>query len=199
MTDSAAKTDGDPLLRSTELMNADDTALLVVDVQEKLIGSIRDNERVVWNIRRLLDGADTLGVSVAGTEQYPQGLGATVEPIASRLSARPTKMAFSCGACGEVFADWQQRGIHRILVTGIEAHVCVQLSALDLLGAGFRVYVATDAVGSRYLHDYEVALRRLEASGAVLTTAEAALFEWCVQAGTPQFKAISALAKEQGP
>jgi nicotinamidase-related amidase len=83
-----------------------------------------------------------------------------------------------------------------VLVAGIEAHVCVQQTVLDLLAEGFRVYVAADAIGSRHAIDLDIALRRLEASGAVLTTTEAALFEWCEVAGTPEFKQISALVRE---
>ena len=88
-------------------------------------------------------------------------------------------------------------GIHRVLVCGIETHVCVQQTVLDLLAAGFQVLVAVDAVSSRFAIDHETALRRMEASGALLTTTEAALFEWCGEAGKAEFKEISKLAKEK--
>jgi isochorismate hydrolase len=86
-----------------------------------------------------------------------------------------------------------------VLLCGIETHVCVGQTALDLLAAGFRVYIAVDAVAARSTLDHETALRRMESSGAVLTTTEAALFEWCIRAGTPEFRQISALAKELPP
>ena len=86
-----------------------------------------------------------------------------------------------------------------MLVCGIETHVCIQQTALDLAAAGFGVYVAVDAVGTRHAVDQETALRRMESAGIVLTTTEAAMFEWCSQAGTPEFKQISALAKESPP
>ena len=187
------------LPRSPELMSRDDTALLVVDVQEKLIPHIRDNRRVVWNIRRLLDGARSLGLPAAATEQYPQGLGATVAPLAERLGEIPPKLSFSCGQCGALFQPWVDAGRHKILVSGIEAHVCVLQTVLDLLHDGFRVYVAVDAVGSRQKQDYEIALRRIEMAGAVLTTTESTLFEWCGEAGTPEFKQISLLVREDPP
>jgi nicotinamidase-related amidase len=180
-------------------MSADDTGLLVVDVQEKLIGLIPGHERLVWNIRRLLDGAKILGVCAAGTEQYPQGLGKTVSELAERLPAIPDKVCFSCGACGDIFHQWDERGISRVLVAGIEAHVCVQQTVLDLLAHGRRVYVAADAIGSRFEIDYQIALRRMESAGATLTTTEAALFEWCQRSGTPQFKQISQLVRETPP
>lgn len=183
--------------RSPEMMNPDDTGLLVVDVQEKLIAVQAEGERVVWNVRRLLDGAKLLGVHSASTEQYPEKLGPTVADLANRLPASPaSKLAFSCRTCDEIFAAWRAAGIHRVLVCGIETHVCVQQTVLDLLSAGFQVNVAVDAVSSRFAIDHEVALRRMEASGALLTTTEAALFEWCNEAGTEVFKGISKLAKE---
>ncbi|MBN1852528.1 MAG: isochorismatase family protein [Pirellulales bacterium] len=188
-----------PLLRSTELMRAGQTGLLVVDIQEKLIPHILDHARIVWNARRLIDGALTLGVAIAATEQYPRGLGKTVEPLASKLpGVLPDKVAFSCGACGGIFTDWKKAGIHYVLVCGIETHVCVQQTALDLLAAGFRVYLAVDAIGARGWVDHEIALRRMESAGATLTTTEAALFEWCEKAGTAEFQTISQLVKERG-
>jgi nicotinamidase-related amidase len=185
--------------RSPELMSRQDSALLVVDVQDKLIGLIPGHERIVWNIRRLIDGAKILGVATAATEQYPQGLGPTTQVLRERLGEIPSKLAFSCGGCPQVFDELQKRGVWKILVAGIEAHVCVQQTVLDLLADGFNVYVAVDAVGSRHAIDRETALRRLDSAGATLTTTEAALFEWCEIAGTPEFKQISALVLEAGP
>jgi nicotinamidase-related amidase len=189
-----------PLPRSPELMRADDTVLLVVDAQEKLLAIIPGAERIVWNCRRLIDGARILGVRSAATEQNPEKLGPLAASLRERLEdSAPSKMAFSCGACGELFDAWRSAGVERVLLCGIETHVCIQQTALDLLAAGYRVYVAADAVGSRGPLDYDVALRRMESSGAVITTTEAALFEWCERAGTDKFRQISALAKESPP
>lgn len=185
--------------RSPELMSADNTALLVIDVQERLIPHIADHKRIVWNIRRLIDAATILGVRVVGTEQYPKGLGPTVPVLAERLGTLPEKLMFSCRECWNLFNELKNQGIRNLLVTGIETHVCVQQTVLDFLGQGWHVYVAADAVGSRHRIDYEIALRRMEVSGAVLTTTEAALFEWCVRAGTDQFKKISRLVQESLP
>jgi nicotinamidase-related amidase len=187
------------LPRSPELMSRRDSALLVVDVQGKLIGLIPGHQRIIWNIRRLIDGAKILSLPVAATEQYPQGLGPTTPELAERLGEIPSKLAFSCGGCPQIFQDFQQRGVFKILVVGIEAHVCVQQTVLDLLADGFNVYVAVDAVGSRFDIDYQTALRRMDSSGATLTTTEAALFEWCEVSGTPEFKQISALVRESPP
>jgi nicotinamidase-related amidase len=188
-----------PFHRSLELMSTTDTGLLVIDMQEKLLKLIAGHERVTWNCRRLLDGAKLLGMAIAGTEQYPQGLGPTTPVLAERMGALPAKRLFSARECESIFHDWRDRGIFKVLVCGIEAHVCVQQTVLDLLSEGFRTFVAVDAVGSRSPLDAEVAIRRLNASGATITTTEAALFEWCATASHPQFKAISGLVKETGP
>jgi len=180
-------------------MSAGNTALLVVDVQAKLIRAIAGHERMAWNCRRLIDGAKTLGLPVVGTEQYPQGLGPTVPELAERLGPLPSKLSFSCGGCSEIFESLRAQGMFNLLVCGIETHVCVQQTVLDLLADGWRVYVAVDAVGSRFEIDHHTALRRIESSGATLTTTEAALFEWCESANHPEFKRISQLAREEGP
>ena len=187
------------LLRSPELMSRHDTALLVVDVQEKLLPLIPGQAPMVWNVRRLIDGAKLLGLPVLATEQYPKGLGHTPPELAQRLGTIPEKLTFSCGECGELFEGLPERGVHRVLVCGIETHVCVQQTVFDLLAAGLRVYVAADAVAARGQIDHDTALRRMDSAGATLTTTEAALFEWCATAAAPEFKEISKLVQETGP
>jgi nicotinamidase-related amidase len=177
-------------------MFAGDTALLVIDMQEKLIPAIPDGKRVVWNARRLLDGAKILGLPIIGTEQYPQGLGPTVPELAERLGSLPSKTTFSGGGCPGLFTDLEQKGIGKVLLTGVETHVCVLQTTLDLLAAGWSVFVAVDAVGSRFEIDHVTALDRMNCAGATLTTTESALFEWCAVSGTPEFKQISRLARE---
>ena len=191
--------DVNSLARSPELMNRNDTALLVVDMQAKLLPLIPGHARIIWNIRRLIDGAKILGVPFAATEQYPQGLGPTTAELARLLGSIPAKTAFSCGECGQIFTAWRDLGIWKILVCGIETHVCVGQTVHDLLGEGFNVYVAADAVGARGQMDHDIALRRMDSAGATLTTTEAALFEWCSRSGSPEFKQISQLVREQPP
>jgi nicotinamidase-related amidase len=187
------------LSRSPELMNRDDAALLVVDMQAKLLPLIVGHPRLIWNVRRLIDGAKILGVPIAATEQYPEGLGPTQAELAQRLGEVPAKLAFSACECGEIFTGWRDKGIWKILVCGIETHVCVGQTVHDLLAEGFRVYVAADAVGARGQIDHDISLRRMDSAGATLTTTEAALFEWCGRAGSPEFKQISQLVREKPP
>ncbi len=174
-----------------------ETVLLVVDVQEKLMVKIPTAPTMVRNIAFLLDAAKLLGVETAATEQYPRGLGPTVPPLAERLPHRPDKVAFSSCAVAGLVDGFRQRGRSRVLLVGIETHVCVLNTALDLLQAGLRVYLAVDALGSRYALDHETALRRLEQAGAILTTAETAVFEWLGGAQHVHFKQISALVQER--
>jgi nicotinamidase-related amidase len=185
--------------RSPELMNRDDTALLVVDMQVKLLAVVPDNRRIVWNVRRLLDAATALGLPIAATEQYPDKLSPTVPELKERIGAAPDKKAFSACVCGEIFEPWRAAGRFRVLVCGIETHVCVMQTALDLTAAGFEVYVAVDACGARQAIDHATALRRMESAGVILTTTESAMFEWCSTSEAPEFKKISALAKEKAP
>jgi nicotinamidase-related amidase len=178
-------------------MSSEDTGLLVIDVQEKLIPLIPTAERMIRNVSFLVDAAGKLGMTVQATEQYPKGLGATVSALAAKLPPRPEKMAFSCCAIPEVVEGFRRAGCPRVLLAGIETHVCVQQTALDLLSLDFRVYIAVDAVASRAAADHDWALRRLERAGAVLTTSESAVFEWVGVAGTSQFKEISRLVQER--
>ena len=190
-----------PIERSPRLMSTLDTGLLVVDVQTKLLRVIPDQERIIWNLGRLIRAARILKVQTAITEQYPQGLGPTLPALTDLAGVGdvPSKLTFSCRGCPEIFDRWSAAGLARVLVTGIETHVCVQQTALDLLDAGLSVYVAVDATGSRNDLDESVALRRMEAAGAVLTTTESAIFEWTDKAGTPEFKEISKLIREERP
>ena len=154
---------------------------------------------MTWNICRLIRGAQILGIPVAATEQYPEGLGSTVKDISELVDNITSKRAFSCGELGTLFREWSQEGIHKILITGIEAHVCIQQTALDLLAEGFQVYLAIDAISARNPSDAEAALARMETSGATVTTTEAALFEWCATSDCAEFKPISQLVQESPP
>lgn len=178
-------------------MSAGDTGLLVIDVQEKLVPKIHAAAVVIRNTAFLIDAARQLALPVQATEQYPKGLGPTVPELARRLPERADKTAFSCCALPAVAENFRRAARPKIVLAGIETHVCVLHTALDLLAASFQVYIPVDAVGSRFAIDHDTALRRLEQTGAVLTTAETCVFEWIGGAGHPQFKAISRLVQER--
>ncbi len=184
--------------RSSLLLNPDRCQLLVIDVQERLMPAMANGPEIVFNAHRLLNAAAIFGVSVVVSEQYPKGLGPTVESV---LAAVPQgslilqKKAFS--VCGdEGLLEILEGSTLPLVLCGAEAHVCVLQSAMDLLSMGRDVFLVADAVGSRSHRDAEIALRRLDSAGATLTTTEAVLFEWCQSAENRHFKAVSALAKE---
>ncbi len=191
--------DASALPRSPALMSRGDTGLLVVDVQEKLVGLISGHARIIWNIRRLIDAATLLKLPILVTEQYPERLGGTVAELAARLPAPLAKREFSCLGSRELAVQLERQEIGKWLVCGIETHVCVQQTTLDLIAAGYTTYLAVDAVGSRYEIDHHTALRRMDSAGATLTTAEAAMFEWCATSAAGEFRALSALVKELPP
>jgi nicotinamidase-related amidase len=185
--------------RSPELMSHRDTGLLVVDVQTKLMDLMKFRDQIVWNLRRLIDMARALDMPIAATEQYPKGIGPTVPELIDLLPDRPEKLTFSCCGIEDLTEPFRSREVHKILVAGIETHVCVQQTVYDLMAAGFRVFVPADAVGSRFKMDWQIALRRMDSAGATITTTEAALFECCETAEHTAFKQISSLAKQVRP
>lgn len=186
--------------RSPLLMNVDDTAVLVIDAQEKLMPLISNHDEIQTNIIKLLRGAKALGVTTAATEQYPQGLGATVAPIRKELESSeflpiPEKTMFSCRQCEGLLTKLSKSGIQNILLCGIETHICIAQSAIDLMSLGFRTFICADAVGSRNTFDHQLGINRMADSGAVITTTEAAIFEMCMDSKNEAFKTISKLVQ----
>ncbi len=185
-------------LRSPELLHRQSSRLLVVDVQEKLVAALSDSsrERLIANCRFLVEGATLFGVPVVATEQYPKGLGPTAASLAELIAERPAKTQFSaleCTGWGTAAASSEDR--FQVVVAGMESHVCVLQTVLDLLAAGYQTFVVVDAIAGRRDLDHQIALERMANSGATLTTAEAVLFEWCESASAPEFKQLSALVK----
>ena len=185
-------------LRSPELLHRASSRLLIVDVQEKLAAALSESTRtrLVSNCRFLIEGAKLFGVPVAATEQYPQGLGPTVAALAELISERPAKKRFSAVEClGWPTAATATDDRFQVVVAGMETHVCVMQTVLDLLAAGYQTTVVADAVGARGDLDHQTALERMANCGATISTAEAVLFEWCESAAAPEFKQLSALVK----
>jgi nicotinamidase-related amidase len=171
---------------ATRLFRRDQTALVVVDVQDGF-RSYDTFTAVATACGRLVEGAGILGVPILATEQYPKGLKATAPEVGLPEGTQTVEKTVFSGVRADGF---NLAGRNQVLICGIEAHVCVAQTALDLLDRGVAVQVVTDAVGSRHAHDREVGLQRLDRAGATLTTVEAALLELCERAGTPEFKAV---------
>jgi nicotinamidase-related amidase len=178
-------------------MSSKDTGLLVIDVQEKLMAKIPRAAEIVRNIAFLSDAAKALGMPAQATEQYPKGLGGSVADIVQRYPDRPDKLGFSCCAIPQIVETFRTAARPKLVLTGIEAHVCVLHTALDLVALDFRVYIATDAIGSRYDVDLQTALKRMARAGCILVTSEMAAFEWVGGADHPQFKVISGLIQQR--
>lgn len=173
-------------------------ALVIVDVQERLVKAM--NEKVLAglteNIERLQEVAALFELPVVTTEQYPKGLGHTVERLKERgLGECIEKVSFSC--CGEdsFVKRLAELDVESVLLTGMESHVCVYQTALDLLSRGYKVHLIKDAVCSRKKLDYQTALTNMAAAGAVVSTTEMVLFQLVRGADAPQFKAVSKLVK----
>ncbi|ODU00133.1 MAG: hydrolase [Planctomycetes bacterium SCN 63-9] len=186
-------------MRITQRLTASHGALLVIDMQDKLLERTADHAAVLTNTVRLIDAANLLKLPAWATEQYPKGLGATNREIAERIPDRPSKTTFHCCATAQLIEQLYGRHIKHVTLAGIEAHVCVAQTALELMDMNFRVQVVADAVASRNPIDREYALRRLERAGAIISTTEAVIFEWTETADRPEFKAISALIKAASP
>lgn len=182
--------------RNPKILKKDKTALLIIDIQERIIGVMRKKKILIENVLKLVKGFKILEVPIFYTEQYPKGLGETVGEIKNELVGEAIqKLTFSCFGAENLFESLRQKNIEQVVVCGIESHVCVQQTILDLLENGFQVNLPADAVSSRKKIDYNMALERMRNSGAEITTVESVLFELLEICRTPQFKQISALVK----
>lgn len=168
-------------------------ALVVVDLQEAFRKAVLHFDAVVHEAGVLAQGARVLGLPLIVTEQYPRGLGETVAELADELGDAPRleKTVFSAASA----EGFDLAGRDQVLICGIEAHVCVSQTAHDLLDRGVEVHVVEDAVGSRTADNRDLGLRKMEHSGAILTSVETALFELLGAAGSAEFKAVHELVK----
>jgi nicotinamidase-related amidase len=174
-------------------LDSDTSALLVIDFQTRLMPAIEDGATVIANARRLLDGAELLGVPALFTEQNAGGLGVTMPQLHSPTAGIFRKMTFdACRMSGFLDALPDRRDL---VVSGCETHVCVLQTALGLLAAGRRVYLVRDAVGSRRTESKEAAIRRLECHGAEIVTTEMVVFEWLRTAEDPRLRQIIDLVR----
>ena len=179
------------------MLAADNSVLLIIDVQEKLFRTIHQKEQLTDNLQRLIKGIKVLEIPVLVTEQYPQGLGSTIPEIAQLLpDCRPLpKVCFSC--CGDVafLQAFKKLNRKQVLIAGIESHVCVYQTAADLIAAGYEIYAVSDAISSRTGQNRDVGLKMMTQLGAKITSTEAALFELLKVAKGDKFKAISEIVK----
>jgi nicotinamidase-related amidase len=182
---------------NSAFLSMQDTALVIIDVQEKLFRLMQEKEKLLDNLQRLIQGARVLGLPIILTEQYPQGLGPTLPEIISLLpGVKPLpKRVFSCYRDGQFRKEVEALSRKQVLITGIETHVCVYQTAIDLLNTGYGVHVVTDCVASRTAENKTLGLQRMNNAGAKLTGMEMALFELLEIAEGERFKEISRIVK----
>ncbi len=176
------------------LLTAKSAALLLIDLQERLVPAIADGEAVVGQARRLAEAAALLDVPVLATEQYPQGLGPTVAELAGYPRATLSKTTF-CATEAPGWAGLLPAGTREVVIAGAEAHVCVLQTALALLGSRVRVVLAADAIGSRDPADKALAIERARQHGTEVVSTEMVLFEWLRDAAHPRFRAVHKLLR----
>lgn len=179
------------------LIDADRSGLMIIDVQEGLAPMMFDPRQVYRGCGILLRAALRLGLPLLITEQYPKGLGHTVGELRELApdSAVMEKLHFSCAADPGIRAWAEGLGRPRLVLAGIESHICVLQSALGFKQAGFDPVVVADACASRTESNYQTAMARLTAAGVTVATVEMVLFEWLHRAGTPEFKELSRLIR----
>jgi len=175
------------------MLDRNNAALLIIDIQERLAVVMDKKDQVVRNTLHLVELAKMQNIPIVVTEQYPKGLGRTLPEITAALRAYLPieKVSFNC--CGEASFNEQMKrlGKKKIIVTGMETHICVLQTSVGLLKDGYDVHLVTDAVCSRFKANWRSGIEFIRDAGGVLTNAETALFQLLGVAGTPEFKAIS--------
>jgi nicotinamidase-related amidase len=177
------------------ILNREESVLLVIDIQERLVPAMEVGREVIDRTNILLETAKTLEIPVLATEQYPRGLGKTVSDLLLDPETHPyEKLTFS-GCTREVADALENIGRKKIIVAGMETHVCVFQTVRDLLGLGHQVFVVRDGVCSRSKENYLNGLDLMKDMGAVITNSETVVFDLMKEAGTAEFKILSKLIK----
>ncbi len=175
----------------------DNSLAIIVDIQEKLMPSIYEHGKLTKNVEILIQGLKLFDIPFLACEQYPKGLGTTIDEVKSKLTTQNfiQKTKFSCFANETSKQQIVSLGKKNVIVFGIEAHICVLQTCLDLLENGFCVFVVVDCCGSRKNLDKNIAMQRLSQAGAILTSYESLLFEICKSSKHEKFKELSKLIK----
>lgn len=183
--------------RSEKLLSREQSVLVVVDLQDTLLKAIKVGTHIAENIALLVRVAHNLQIPILCTTQNASKLGGITPILATELEQFPfvDKLCFSCVGSEDFMRELQKTGRTQVLIAGIEAHICIMQTALDLLKAGYTVHVPYDAVASRQKRDWKYALLRMAHSGVVVTSIESAIYEWLYEAGTEQFRSVLPLLK----
>ena len=182
--------------KTNQVIIEDETLLLILDMQEKLLSNIKNKNLLIFNIKKLIDTCNLLNVNIAITEQNPLKLGKSLESILENKEyPKFVKMEFSCSK-NKSFIDYLNHyNFKNIIVCGVESHICILQSSIELIGKGFNVLIPKDAIGSRNDIDNETAFLRLIFSGAVASTTESLICELCKTSSRKEFREISKILK----
>lgn len=180
------------------LISNTDSILLVIDVQNSLLPAVMNSNLTIKNIQKLITVKEKLAIPLIVTEQYPKGLGRTISSIRDNVKEQDVlqKTHFSLVRESHILEAIQSISRHQLVICGMEAHICVLQSALDLKKQGYEVYVILDAISSRKESDYNAALDRFRNSGIHVVTTEMVIFEWLMKAGTNEFRDLLPLIKK---
>lgn len=184
-------------------LDIDRASVLVIDLQEKILALVHNHEEILRTVKKLLDGTNLFDIPTLATEQYPKGIGPTHKSILHTLNEykidileKPTFSAWSHPPVREAILQMDRP---QVIVVGIETHVCIQQTVLDLLSRDYDVFVCADAMGSRGQVDHEQSLQRMSHAGAFVTTVESVLFELCHRIDTEKFKDMLEVIKSTPP
>tara|TARA_Y100001980_G_C14290032_1_gene121365 strand:- start:1 stop:564 length:564 start_codon:yes stop_codon:yes gene_type:complete len=178
--------------------NIEDFALLLIDVQQKIINPIKNKELILSNIQLLLRSYEILGENIFLSEQNPIKLGKTLENILPKNEFKKIeKTKFSLAYEKNIINVFEEKNIKTLIICGFESHICIQQSVLDFLIEGYKVYIVADAIGSRNINDHNISLERMITKGATIASTESIIFELCETSSRKEFKSISNLIKNK--
>ncbi len=185
-----------PSIKSSSLLNEITSVLIIIDMQDRILNGIENRQTIYWNTKRLIKVAQIMRLSTFYSEQVPEKLGGTSKGLkSSKHCVIYRKNSFSLINAKRIFNIWEKKGVENLIICGIETHICIQQSVIDLLSLKYNIFLAADAVGSRNKLDHEFALKRMDKLGCTISTTEAIMFELCKSSKNNVFKEISNLAK----
>jgi len=184
-------------MKSQKLLSKEGTALVIIDIQEKLFPHMAEKEQTAQNVAKLIRFAEIINLPVVITEQYPKGLGRTIPELRKLISGiQPIeKVEFNCLGSEEFRETLARMEAKTLIIAGIESHICVAQTAIDGLANGYEVYVVADAISSRNLSDKAIAVERMRKIGVTIVSTEMFIYELLGKAGTPEFKEALNLVK----
>ncbi len=185
--------------RSEKLLSREQSVLVVIDLQKSLLKTIKVGQEIADNIKLLVQIAQTLEVPILYTTQNAEKLGGVIPELETLVGDTPVmdKLCFSCAGSDEFMKQLQSLGRAQIVLAGIEAHICILQTALDLVKAGYTIHTPYDAIASRQKRDWKYALLRLAHSGVIVSSVESVIYEWLQEAGTDLFRSVLPLLKER--